>query len=127
MLPCSRLASGAFVMRLTLLVGVVALALATATMRSASAAPPLPVVSAENFYGNVVSQIGGPDVAVMSILANPSEDPHLFEASAGTARAIAGARLVIYNGIGYDEWIARLLAASPSPTRQVVAAAVVTR
>jgi len=57
---------------------------------------------------------------VTSILANPNQDPHEFEASASTARAIADARLVIYNGAGYDPWAPRLLAASKGKSRDVI-------
>ena len=42
----------------------------------------IPVVAAENFYGDVVQQLGGDRVDVTSILSNPDQDPHLFEASA---------------------------------------------
>jgi len=53
-------------------------------------ADPLAVVAAENFYGDVAQQIGGPDVAVTSILSSPDQDPHLFEASPATARQWRG-------------------------------------
>lgn len=86
-------------------------------------AAPVGVVAAENFYGDIARQIGGRDVAVTSILERPEQDPHLFEASASTARRIADARLVIYNGAGYDPWAERLLAASPSSSRVVIEAA----
>jgi zinc/manganese transport system substrate-binding protein len=46
-------------------------------------------------------------------MSNPDQDPHEFEASPATARAIAGARLVIFNGADYDPWMAKLLAAAP--------------
>ena len=51
------------------------------------------VVAAENFYGEVVKQLGGDHVQVTSILSNPDEDPHLFEASPKTARALQNAAL----------------------------------
>src|SRR5271154_4702667 len=60
------------------------------------------VVAAENFYGDVASQIGGAQVRVTSILSNRDEDPHLFEASPSVARAISAARIVVYSGIDYD-------------------------
>jgi len=72
------------------------------------------VVAAENFWGSIASQIGGKHVHVVSIIANPNTDPHSYEPTASDARAIAGAQLVIENGIGYDPWIARLLAAGSS-------------
>jgi zinc/manganese transport system substrate-binding protein len=87
------------------------------------AAQTLSVVAGENFYGDVAQQIGGPGVAVTSILTNPDQDPHLFEASASTARDLAGARLVIYNGADYDPWMVKLLAASKAPGRRVIEAA----
>jgi len=69
------------------------------------------VVAAENFWGSIVSQIGGSHVRVVSIITNPNTDPHSYEPTAVDARTIAGARFVIENGIGYDPWVPRLLAA----------------
>ena len=87
---------------------------------SAAHADPIKVVAAENFYGDVIQQIGGANVSVTSILTNPDQDPHEFEASASTARAIADARLVVYSGADYDPWAVKLLSASKSPSRQVI-------
>ena len=85
------------------------------------------VVAAESTYGIIAQAVGGPDVQVTNIIANPDVDPHAFEATPATARAVAGARIVLLNGLGYDEWMRKLLAAAPSPTRQVVVAADVGR
>ncbi len=66
-----------------------AAALAGATLCASSTpalADPVKVVAAENFYGDLASQIGGDNVAVTSILSNPDDDPHLFEASPQTAK-----------------------------------------
>lgn len=67
------------------------------------------IVAAENFYGNVAAQIGGPNVSVTSIMSNPNQDPHLFSSSASTAKAIASAEVIIYNGINYDPWMKNLI------------------
>jgi ABC-type Zn uptake system ZnuABC Zn-binding protein ZnuA len=67
--------------------GAVALALAHSAF---AADAKIPVVAAENFYGDVVQQLGGDRVDVTSILSNPDQDPHLFEASPKTARATLG-------------------------------------
>ena len=88
------------------------------TARAASA--PLPVVAAENFYGDLLAQIGGARVHVTSILSNPNADPHEYESSVRDATAVAQARLVVLNGLGYDSWMQKLLAASPRRERQVV-------
>ncbi|AXE93447.1 metal ABC transporter solute-binding protein [Paraburkholderia sp. SIMBA_050] len=83
----------------------------------------IPVVAAENFYGDVVRQLGGERVDVTSILSNPDQDPHLFEASPKTARALEHASLVVYNGADYDPWMAKLLAASKNTKRTTIVAA----
>jgi zinc/manganese transport system substrate-binding protein len=87
---------------------------------SEARAEPIAIVAAENFYGDVAEQLGGPNVKVTSILTNPDQDPHLFEASAATARDLAGARLVIFNGADYDPWMTKLLAASKPAGRRVI-------
>ncbi len=84
------------------------------------------VVAAENFYGDVVHQLGGDHVAVTSILSNPDEDPHMFEASPKTARALQNAALVVYNGADYDPWMDKLLGASKGTGRTTIVAAQLT-
>ncbi len=80
----------------------------------------LRVVAAENFWGSIAAQLGGNRVEVSSIIVNPSTDPHSYEPSAADARTMAGARLAIVNGIGYDNWAPKLLAASPASGRKVL-------
>lgn len=83
-------------------------------------AAPLNVVAAENFYGNLAEQIGSSSVNVTSIMSNPKQDPHEFQTDATTAKAIALADVVIYNGIGYDDWMEKLLGARGKPNRIVI-------
>lgn len=78
------------------------------------------VVAAENFWGSIARQLGGSRVTETSIISNPSTDPHEYEPTASDARAVAFANLVIVNGIGYDPWAPKLVAASPVPGRQVL-------
>ena len=92
----------------------------------AARAEPIALVAGENFYGDIAAQIGGPDVAVASILSNPDQDPHLFEASTATARLLAGARIVVMNGIGYDPWLEKLLSASANAKRETITIAALT-
>jgi zinc/manganese transport system substrate-binding protein len=89
----------------------------------ALAAEPIRLVAAENFYGDVARQIGGPHVEVTSVLSNPDQDPHLFETSPGVLRQIADAQLVIYNGADYDPWMTKLLSAAPKAGRATIVAA----
>jgi zinc/manganese transport system substrate-binding protein len=80
------------------------------------------LVAAENFWGNIASQIGGSHIVVTSIITDPSADPHLYESDARDAGAVAGANIVIENGLGYDDFMNKLLAASPATARQILSA-----
>jgi zinc/manganese transport system substrate-binding protein len=80
----------------------------------------LSVVAAEDFWGSIAAALGGKQVEVTSIITNPSADPHEYEPTSADARSMAGARIVILNGIGYDEWASKLLAADPNPARSVL-------
>jgi len=80
----------------------------------------LQVVAAENFWGSIASQLGGDRVEVTSVITSPATDPHDYEPTAADARTIAGARMVIVNGIGYDPWAGKLIAANPVHGRVVL-------
>ena len=78
------------------------------------------VVAAENFWGSIAAQLGGDRVRVTSVIVNPDTDPHAYEARPADARTMAQARYVIVNGVGYDPWAPKLLAANPVPGRAVL-------
>ncbi len=69
------------------------------------------VVAAENFWGSLVSQIGGTHVNVTSIISDPNTDPHEYEANDTDAKAIAHAQYIIVNNVGYDDWATSLIGA----------------
>ena len=74
-------------------------------------------MAAENFYGDIVKQLGGEHVSVTSILSNPNVDPHEYESDVQNALAVTNANVVIENGLDYDTWMDKLLSASPNKTR----------
>jgi zinc/manganese transport system substrate-binding protein len=88
--------------------------------RAAAASARIAVVAAENFYGDVVGQIAGDHALVTSIINDPNTDPHEYESSVRDMAAIARARLVIINGMGYDGFMPKLLRATPNPGRGVM-------
>jgi zinc/manganese transport system substrate-binding protein len=94
--------------------------LALALLGAAPAQPPIRILAAESVYGAVAKSLAGPDAEVTSVLSNPAQDPHDFEANAGTARDVAAADLVVVNGLDYDAWMDRLLDASVRPGRDVM-------
>ena len=98
--------------------GVVSLLAASAW--GPATAQTIHIVAAENFYGDVAQQLAGPDARVTSIMSNPDEDPHLFEASPSVARDLSEATIVIANGADYDPWMEKLLGASKSASRKTI-------
>jgi zinc/manganese transport system substrate-binding protein len=87
---------------------------------SSASAGKLQVVAAENFWGSIASQLGGSKVAVNSIIVNPNTDPHSYEATASDGVLVARSRMALVNGLGYDGWASKLLAANPSSARVVL-------
>ena len=78
------------------------------------------VSAGENFYGDLLHQLGGSRLRVYAFLSNPNADPHQYETNTGNAQAVADSRLVVVNGLGYDAFMERLLQASPRPGRVVI-------
>jgi zinc/manganese transport system substrate-binding protein len=78
------------------------------------------IVAAENFWGSLVSQIGGTHVHVLSIVSDPNADPHEYESNTANARAFATADYIIVNGAGYDEWADKLIGAGIKPNAKVL-------
>ena len=103
-------------------VGVSAIVLVSACGPAPAAVKPgtIAVVAAENEYGNVAEQVGGADVSVTSVESNPNTDPHSYEVSPSVAEEIGGARVVIQNGIGYDDFMNKIESASPNTARKVI-------
>ena len=87
---------------------------------NAFAADAINVVGVENEYADVISQIGGTYVQVTAIETDPNTDPHTFEVSPKVAKQIAAAQLIVKNGLGYDSWVDKIIAAAPSASRKVI-------
>lgn len=95
---------------------------ATETTAAATSASPgtVRIVAIERVYGDLAQQLGGNDARVTTILNSPTADPHTYEPTPRDADAIAGADIVIENGLGYDAFADKLLAASPHAGRVVI-------
>jgi zinc/manganese transport system substrate-binding protein len=105
---------------LAIAVVVLAFGLAACGQQVGGSSSALQVVAAENFWGSVVSQLGGSHVHVTSIISSPDIDPHDYESKPSDGRALARARYVLVNGLGYDGWADRALAANRSTGRRVL-------
>jgi len=92
----------------------------TSAKTTAAGTRTVAVVAGENFWGDIVGQIGGAHVKVTSIISDPNTDPHQYESDARDAVAIAKADFVVENGLGYDDFMDKLLSASPRSGRDVL-------
>ena len=77
-------------------------------------------IGVENEYADVIRQVGGSHVSVSAIETDPNTDPHTFEVSPKVAAMLAGANLVVENGVGYDAWADKIMRAAAAPNRQVI-------
>lgn len=96
----------------------IALALAAGlvgtTAGCSSAGSDRPVVAVTtNILGDVVTEVVG-DAADVMVLMPPGADPHSFEVSAQEAARLRGADLVVENGLGLEEGVARHVEAAAS-------------
>ncbi|MEO7123796.1 MAG: zinc ABC transporter substrate-binding protein [Lacisediminihabitans sp.] len=104
-------------MRLTLkatalLITITAVTAALAGCTPTASAPhdgKISVVASTNVWGDIAHQIGGSSVHVTSIISDPSQDPHSYEANAQVQLALSKADIVIENGGGYDDFVGTLL------------------
>ncbi|MBW4718860.1 metal ABC transporter solute-binding protein, Zn/Mn family [Saccharothrix obliqua] len=79
------------------------------------------VVASTNVWGSVVKAVGGDDVDVTAIINDPSGDPHSYESKPSDVAAVRDARLVVFNGGGYDDFFAGLLTAETEGARKIEA------
>ena len=93
---------------------------AASPLTAVAAAPIINAIGVENEYADVIGQIGGPYVRVTAIETDPNTDPHSFEVSPKIAGQIARSDLIVENGLGYDDWADKMIAAAPRAGRQVI-------
>ncbi|WP_321897108.1 metal ABC transporter substrate-binding protein [Burkholderia cepacia] len=99
----------------------IAAAVLLGSVTTASAASSvIKAIGVENEYADVISQIGGQYVQVTAIETDPNTDPHTFEVNPKVAGEIAAADLVVKNGVGYDAWADKIIAAALNGKRTVI-------
>ncbi|MEU2736086.1 zinc ABC transporter substrate-binding protein [Streptomyces sp. NPDC007095] len=80
----------------------------------------VPVVASTNVYGDIAQQIGGAKVDITSIISDPSQDPHSYEADTQNQLALSKAKVVIENGGGYDDFVDKMLKSGNNSSAEVV-------
>ncbi|MGW7005326.1 metal ABC transporter solute-binding protein, Zn/Mn family [Streptomyces sp. NPDC054933] len=93
---------------------------ASASSNGKASSGKIVAVGAENEYADVIGQIGGQYVSATGIMSNPSTDPHTFEANPKVAHTVSSARLIVQNGVGYDDFMGKIEQASGSSQRKVI-------
>jgi zinc/manganese transport system substrate-binding protein len=78
------------------------------------------IVASTNVYGDLARSIAGDDAEVTSIIEDPAQDPHQFEANGRIALALSRADIVIVNGGGYDGFVRQLLDAGGNTGARVI-------
>lgn len=110
-------------MRSALPVAIAAVALVAAGCGggtdTASADGRISVVASTNVWGSVVQAVGGTDVSVQSLINDPSADPHSYQDKPEDATLLTNAKLVVYNGGGYDDFFTKLVTAAGANAKQV--------
>lgn len=86
----------------------------------AQEATKLPVVATFSILGDMTRAIGGERIA-LTTLVGPMGDAHVYSPTPQDAKAMAAARLVVRNGLGFEGWMDRLVRASGSKGLVVVA------
>ena len=90
-----------------------------------SASGKLSIVASTNVYGSIAEAVGGDLVDVTSIIDDPAQDPHSFEADAQVQLALSKADVVVENGGGYDDFVDTLLKGASNADAVVLNAATI--
>lgn len=78
------------------------------------------LVASTNVWGDIASQVGGDLVEVTSLITDPEADPHEYEASTRNQLALKKAQIVLENGGGYDDFVARMLSSAENSSATVL-------
>lgn len=91
---------------LTLAVSLVVAVLAAGCGQPAGSAGvgKLTVVTTSSVFADMIGNVGGDRVTVSALVPH-SADVHTFQPSPADVRAVAGARLLVMNGLGLDDWL----------------------
>ncbi|BDZ32133.1 zinc ABC transporter substrate-binding protein [Lactiplantibacillus sp. WILCCON 0030] len=81
----------------------------TATKATPTSTGKIRIIASLDFYGQAAQKVAGKYGEVTSVINRPGIDPHDFEATVKTAKVASRASLIIYNGLGYDDWMSKLI------------------
>ena len=106
--------------RRSMIAAALALGLIAPAAAQDSGTTKLPVVASFSILGDFAKEIGGDRVSVTT-LVGPNGDAHVFQPAPADAKKLAAAKVVFVNGLGFEGWIDRLVKASGTKAKLVVA------
>ena len=87
----------------------------------AAAQQKLKAIASFSILADIVTQIGGDRVEVRTLVPAMG-DAHVYQPTPSDARAVAGADVLVSNGLNFETWLDRLIAATNYKGRRIVAA-----
>ncbi len=88
----------------------------------ASAQAPIKAVATFSILGDLLAEVAG-DKVELSVVVGPDIDAHAYQPRPTDARALADAKVLVSNGLGFEGWIDRLAKAAPFKGKPIVATA----
>jgi zinc/manganese transport system substrate-binding protein len=85
----------------------------------AAAQQRLKVVASFSILGDMVREVGGDRIELTTIVG-ADQDAHTYQPRPGDAKAVAAAKVLFVNGIGFEGWIDRLARAAPFKGARIV-------
>jgi len=84
------------------------------------------VVASFSILTDLVATIGGERIDLVT-LVGADKDAHTYQPTTGDSRTVAGAQILVTNGLGFEPWADRLAGAAPFKGRRIVVTAAVPR
>ena len=106
--------------RRALLTSAAVLAVSLAAPAAARSDRPIPVTATFSILGDMVKRIGGERVAVTT-LVGANGDAHVYQPTPTDARIVSETQILVVNGLQFEGWLDRLIAASGFRGVRVVA------
>ena len=87
---------------------------------AADAADKVKAVASFSILGDMVKQVGGDRVDVVT-LVGPDGDAHVYEPTPADAKSLASSQILFINGLGFEGWMERLEKSSGFKGKVVIA------
>jgi ABC-type Zn uptake system ZnuABC Zn-binding protein ZnuA len=106
------------------LAAIVGLAACSATATSPSSGAgslggQVNVVTTTTVFADMIRQVGGPNILVTSLVPKGG-DVHTFEPRPADVQTVAGAQVIVMNGLGLDDWLEKTVTNAAAPGTPLV-------